>query len=220
MADAKPNNPKAAVKKKKAPASQEGRAFLEALVNAEARNSIWRNVSILMAGLVMVLLYSMIRMGQTVPVRLIPYEVATGMQAMEVGPNGENAKEYLGHIAEADLALFTNWRSDTVGKRFGGLSKRMTPGLLARQQQSLREEATKFERSRYQQVFHPKAVQALSGSKIRIVGSLQRWSGEIEVLNTNLTYILSYTWFSGMPLLDGIEVEGARGNPNVEDGAQ
>lgn len=197
-------------------ASKEGRAFLEALVNAEARNNIWRNVAILLSVLVMMMLYSLVRMSQTVPVRLIPYEVATGSQMIEVGPNGENAKEYLAYIAEADLMQFTSWRHDTVSKRYAALSKRMTPALLSRQRAQLVDDAEKYEQSRYNQVFYPAYRSAIGNNAIVISGVLTRWAGELQVLSEPVEYRLSYVWYNGMPMLDAINVQSKQGQGNVK----
>lgn len=185
----------------------EGRKYLEYLVNASNQRNTWRSISMLQLVLVVALLWALVQTTKSLPVRLITYEMATGANQIEVGPNGEGSKDYLGHIAEADLKLFTDWMPDTVEKRFKSLTHRMTPELHAVQFVALGEEADNYKKARYHQVFHVRGKQSVGNDTVRLSGILLRYAGETEVLNVPVTYILQYVWENGVPGLAAIYPE-------------
>lgn len=185
----------------------EGRKYLELLINASNQRNTWRSISMLLLVLAVALLWALVQTTKALPVRLITYEMATGSNMIEVGPNGEGSKDYLAHIAEADLKLFTDWMPDTVEKRFKGLSHRMTPELHAQLFISLNQEAETYKKARYHQVFHIRGKQAIGTDTIRLSGILLRYAGETEVMNQPVTYILQYVWDNGVPGLQAIYPE-------------
>ncbi len=198
MADAKQSG------KKPEKTVNEGRQYLEGMVNAANQKNVWRSVSGLLILLVFALLWAVIQTTKSLPTRLITYEMATGCNSVEVGPNGEGAKEYLGHIAEADLKLYTDWQPDTVEKRFRALSKRMTPELHAQQFVQFNQEADNYKKARFSQVFYVRDKKAIGNDRIRIAGVLIRYAGELQVLNTPVVYIMDYIWEDGVPGLQAV----------------
>lgn len=209
MADARPEGALSDKEKKQSKAEKkaEGQAYLEALLNAANRINIWRNVSFLLLFIIFGLMFALIRTAQTLPVRLVTYEMATGNQMIEVGPQGEGGQQYLGYIAEADLKIFTDWRPETVVPRFKALDKRMTARLHATSHARFAEEAKEYEKNKYTQYFFISQKRAVGKDTVVIDGVLQRWVGEIEVLNEAIRYTLDYQWSNGLPMLDAITPE-------------
>lgn len=185
----------------------EGRKYLELLINASNQRNTWRSISMLLVVLAVALMWALVQTTKALPVRLITYEMATGAAQIEVGPNGEGAKQYLAHIAEADLKLFTDWMPDTVEKRFKALSHRMTPQLHAQLFVTLQQEGLDYQKARYHQLFHSKGKQVIGNDQVRISGILLRYAGETEVMNQPVTYILEYVWDNGVPGLQAIYPE-------------
>jgi hypothetical protein len=185
----------------------EGRKYLELLINASNQRNTWRSISMLLVVLAVALMWALVQTTKALPVRLITYEMATGAAQIEVGPSGEGAKEYLAHIAEADLKLFTDWMPDTVVKRFTALSHRMTPQLHSQLFVSLKQEGEDYKKARYHQLFHARGKQVVGNDQVRISGILLRYAGETEVMNQPVTYILEYVWDNGVPGLQAIYPE-------------
>lgn len=185
----------------------EGRKYLELLINASNQRNTWRSISMLLVVLAVALMWALVQTTKALPVRLVTYEMATGAAQIEVGPNGEGSKNYLAHIGEADLKLFTDWMPETVEKRFMALSHRMTPQLHAQLFVSLKEDGAEYKKARFHQLFHVREKQVIGNDRVRIGGVLLRYAGEVEVMNQPVTYILDYVWDNGVPGLQAIHPE-------------
>ena len=179
--------------------------YLELLVNAANRISVWKWVAALEAGIIVALIYALIMAIQSMPVRLVPHNFSANNGAYIIKPNGESNAEYMVNIAENDVKLLTDWTPQTVGVQYSRFLNRCTPELFAEKNIELQVDAGTLQKTSYSQVFYPNNRKFVGSGRVQIQGTLIRYAGEKIILQTAGVYTVGYRFYNGMPSITEIQ---------------
>lgn len=175
------------------------RSFLRALSNAKKERSAWKLVSLLLAGLLVLMVFSMTRMAGNLPTYLVSYEMATSTGKLKLTPYGPQDPKYLASIAEQDANLLLTWIPENVQIQYSKFKNRMSRELYAKEQVRLSSEAKKYADSVTTSVFYPlKTYVSPKTNRVRLSGLLKRHEGGKEVLSRQVDYVIEYENKGGM----------------------
>lgn len=184
-----------------------GTKYLEALVNASSSKRAWQLVAIAMMAVNVFMAFNMVRMANAAPTRLVPYEFAANHGYVDVDPDGLNADQYLAHIAESDIKLYTDWSRETLDRQYNRFLNRTAPNLYNRKVIELRKEIEQLARAPYSQAFFPTGRTVVGPRAIAVEGNLNRWAGEKLVLAARVKYVLTYSFEGRLPAITDFEIQ-------------
>lgn len=180
--------------------------YPDLLVNAFASIRAWRFATLALAVVASILAVALVYNTLRTPAYLIPYEFASMQGPVKVAPGSKGVHpDYLATVALADLSLITTFHPENISTQYARFLNRTTPELYAAQSVRLTAESQEFAAEKVSQAFHPGKTRVSSeGLVVDVSGWLIRWSGEKEVLRTEVSYRLTYRESRGMLRLDDL----------------
>jgi hypothetical protein len=173
--------------------------YLDVVANAFSATQAWKTTSILLGCVVAFLSYSIVSQARNTPVVLVPYDLASAGTNVKVTTNGEikgTSFEYLANLAMSDLSLILNYTPGNVLTQHQRFINRLTDSLAGTQGVDLLAQAKAQKEKGVTQSFFVSTIQLSPDStKVEVVGNLIRWQGGKEVVNTPVTYVLTYQVF-------------------------
>jgi type IV conjugative transfer system protein TraE len=180
---------------------QKSPQYLDVVANAFKTTQAWRFASFTLAGVVAVLLYTVVYQSRNTPVVLVPFELATQGKSMSVSVNGElrgTSFEYMANTGLSDLTLILNFTPDNVVSQHLRFLNRVTEELYGQQRESLLAQAEEFKGRAASQSFYPTSIKVNPDSnQVEIAGTQIRWVGSRESVRSAVTYIVTYSVFKG-----------------------
>lgn len=177
---------------------------LDSMHKASHAIQAWKFASLTLAVIAGVLLYGVIHQTNTRPVILLPYEAAVKLKdPVTIPTNGSFAgmdAAYLSNIAMSDINLMLNYVPENVVQQRKRFLSRLTPLAASTYRKTLETEASELVTEGKSQYFAPTKVQVLPGSgSVRVDGKLTRILGGQVVLDTPISYEISYEISEGYP---------------------
>ena len=177
-----------------------------ALINMSDLNSIstafkavqaWKFATGVLSVICGVLVYGIVQQANDKPVVLLPYEAAISVNDKMVIPTNGSFKNmdvnYISNIASNDISLLLNYVPENVLAQRKRFISRLTPQSAALYREDLDMEAQALFKEGKSQSFSPLKIEVLPNSgQVKVSGKLVRVLGGQVVLDTGITYLLSY----------------------------
>lgn len=188
-----------------------GLAHLQALVNSRNKITVWRNVAIFQALIILVLLFGFIKAINSMPVVLVPQSFEADNGRVRVSSDIGANESYMLYVAEADLKFFTDWTPASVESQYARFLNRMAPSIFGAKSVELVEEAETLKGSGYSQTLTVTSRAMTRGGVVVITGNLIRYIGSEVILSEPVAYRLQYRFVDGrLPLLTRFSGEGVK----------
>lgn len=170
---------------------------LNSLSTAFKAVQAWKMATASLAVICTMLAYGLVKQANDKPVVLLPYESAISAGDKMVIPTNGSFKNmdisYIGNIAYADIGLLLNYVPENVIKQRNRFITRLTADTATTFRQPLQDEAIKLKNEGKSQSFAPLDIVVLPNTgQVRLTGKLIRTLGGQVVLNTTITYLLTY----------------------------
>lgn len=157
----------------------------------------WKFATAVVSVMCGVLVYGIVQQANDKPVVLLPYEAAISVNDKMVIPTNGSFKNmdanYLSNIAASDISLLLNYIPENVIQQRKRFLARLTPQSAALYREDLDKEAQALYKEGKSQSFSPVKIEVLPNSgQIKLTGKLVRVLGGQVVLDTSITYLISY----------------------------
>lgn len=179
-----------------------------ALIKTSKSKRSWQFVSFILAGISVILTFSLIKVSGNTKVVLIPYTALNENAPISVKGEIGLDSTYLSLLADGDISLFLNWTPKTIDARLSQLKNRLTTEAYANHVEELTKDAAYYKQQGITQTFFPVKKEYKAPNQIIITGHVNRSVGARIMTPVQTTYILSYKQTgSGLYALSSIEIE-------------
>ncbi|QHS09082.1 TraE/TraK family type IV conjugative transfer system protein [Sinimarinibacterium sp. NLF-5-8] len=136
---------------------------------------------------------------------LVPYSIATANESVRVSGSPETDGEYLTHLARADISMMLTWQPGNISTQMDGFLGRLSPSAYAQYNLDLRATVKEYASMNVSEVFHLNKVTYTHPYRVSLSGRLMRWTGDKLTVDTQATYTLTYTMYSGIYAINDVE---------------
>lgn len=188
------------------------KTYPDAVSNAFSAMMSWRTSFFVAAGLAAIFAIGLLYQANKAHVVLMPYAEALqhgGNVKLDIAASnyGTANPEYVSAIAISDISVLLNWTPESVVVQHQRFLNRLTPSLYAEQNIQLLQQAEEFRVDGVTQSFFPLETKVAENGKVRISGTLVRWTGEKETLRIKAAYTITYSKTKGYIHVDALSIE-------------
>lgn len=186
--------------------------YIQLTSNAFKAVQAWKFATFVLAGVCVLLVFSLIYQARNAPVVLVPHDLAASSARVTVPLNGElrgTSHEYLSNVALSDLSLILNFTPDNVISQHQRFMNRLTEDLYGNTREKLLADAQTFKSRAVTQSFYPTNVKVSSDfRRVEVTGTQLRWVGGKESVRSTVVYTVTYSMFKGFLHVSDLRQQG------------
>jgi len=181
------------------------------LTNALKANSAWKLAAAVLAIVVVLQGWFMLKMKTAQTVTIAPYGLYSANKAVTVGKTVAQNKDYLNLLFRADIEMLLNWQAKNVKSQFDSFMTRLSAIGYKSYNLDLRNKADRYSNENMSQTFYIDELSMLTAEGVEKItmeakGKLIRWRGSEELINQEIVYRLTYSQTAlGLFQIDEIE---------------
>jgi hypothetical protein len=181
------------------------------LTNALKANSAWKLATAVLAIVVVLQGWFMLKMKTAQTVTIAPYGLYSANKSVTVGKTIAQNKDYLNLLFRADIEMLLNWQAMTVKSQFESFMTRLSAPGYESYNLDLRNKAQRYSDENMSQTFFIDEIAMLTAEGVENVtmevkGNLVRWRGDEEIIDKDIVYRLTYSQTAlGLFQIDEIE---------------
>ncbi len=165
--------------------------------------------TVLLVVVSIMLAVTLVRVSNSVPVRLVSYEYLANNGYVTITSNGlADADSYLESIAAADVTNYTTWSNKNVANQYARFVNRLSPALYNKIGKSILDAGDSKKPTQEAQTFYIEETKINNlKNTVQIIGLLRMYQGIEVTRSTKMIYELEYNNKNQVPKITSFKAK-------------